>query len=104
MQYEALMDWFDKFHREFIESRRVVRGYIYSGAHLEIYDSNEISVIMEVGMKGTNDIDKAKHFVKTVFDKERQQIEAVIPVSRMEKIIAGDDLIRDEDWRWPDEF
>lgn len=96
-------DWFNDFSKKFINNRTRIRHHIFSGGHIELHDGRFVTMILEPGIEGPlSDLEqRAKSLVKNIFD-DRQLI-CDIPVERFERIVLGEDSLKEEDWFWNDE-
>lgn len=101
MFFADVHKWLDQFEIEVCKKRKKIRGRTFTGFHLEIYDEKDVVIVMEPGIEGTTPEDRAKSFVKDIFDD--RVLEAFIPYDRFEKIVKGEDEIREDDWLWNDE-
>lgn len=105
MTLAEIHDWFDGFHDHIIEGKVKIRNRIFSGAHLEIFDRNRVLIVMEQGMNvapDASDEQRAVALVKQIFIDDRNLL-CEIPTDRFEKIVRGEDTIKDEEWFWSDE-
>lgn len=103
IDWNALHNWMDKFHDEVVEGKQRIRGFTFCGMHLETHSRDEIVISLHPGIEGGSAEERAKSLVKEIFDEDRY-LEAFIPVERMSKIIAGQDDLVSDDWRWSDEY
>lgn len=101
MKFADVQNWLDGFGLEVCEGRRRIRGRLFSGVRLEVHARGEVVVIMDPAVEGATPDQRAISFVKDIFDT--RVLEAFIPPDRFERIVAGEDAIREEDWVWDDE-
>jgi len=86
MTFEQLMNWFDVFYAEFVESKIEILGHKISHAYIEIHTEEEIDIVLVV-----------------VSPTEERTMLVELPTSRVEKIIAGEDQIYPYEFAWIDE-
>jgi hypothetical protein len=100
---EQIHDWFDGFCATVINNKTRLRKHIFSGGHIEMHDRKMVTLILEPGIDGPlHDLEqRTKSFIKNIFD-DRQLI-CEVPVERFQKIVTGEDAIKEEDWFWNDE-
>lgn len=105
MTLAEINDWFTGFLDTVIEGRVKVRNRIFCGAHIEIFEPEQVSIVMEQGLNvplNASEEQKALDFVKRIFLDDRLLI-CNIPTERFEKIVRGEDTIKEDDWFWSDE-
>lgn len=100
--WTTLNNWMDKFHEQVIDNKKVIRGYTFSGLHLEVFSRDDIVISLTTRIQGKTPEDRAKSTIKDIFD--HRVLEAIIPIDRFEKIIANQDTVKDDDWVWSDEW
>jgi hypothetical protein len=88
----------DGIEENIVQPRKTIRGYTYIGFHLEIHDREVVVIKMTAR---PNSPSPEIQFIKSVFD-ERILI-AEIPQERFERIVRGEEEIKEEDWFWEDE-
>lgn len=101
MQFSDVQKWLASFSLEVCEGRKRIRGRLFSGVRLELYVDGEVVLIMDPAVEGSTIQDRVVSFVKDVMDT--RVLEAFIPTDRFERVVAGEDAIREEDWVWDDE-
>lgn len=104
MNWEQINEWFDAFHDEYVEGKKLVRGRAFSGAKIEIYGRDSIAIVLHGPyLRGTTQDEKAVELVKNIFDQEHQSIQAEINYERFQHIVNGEHPLTDVDWFWLDE-
>jgi|688.fasta_scaffold06007_35 hypothetical protein len=96
-------DWFDRFNEEFINSRARIRKHVFCGGKIELHERKFVSIILEPGVEGPlyDKEQRTRSLIKNIMD-DRELI-CEIPAERFEKIVLGQDSIKEEDWFWNDE-
>jgi hypothetical protein len=104
MTWVDIHNWMEKFHSEVVDSNKTIRGFTFIGCHLETWDSSEVVIVLEPGLRGTTPESRANDFGRmTMVEDGRSVLEAFIPYDRFQKIVSGKDQIQEEDWVWSDE-
>lgn len=104
MTWDEINDWFDSFHKEYVEAKKIIRGFAFSGARIEIYNRADLQIVLNHPyLRGNSEEAKANDFVKGVFGVNHQEIFAEINYDRFKRIVKGQDFLKEEDWVWPDE-
>ncbi len=103
MNWNDIHSWLDRFHAEVVEQRKVIRGFIYMGCHLETWEKNEIWVVLEPGARGDTDEARSADMIRSILHDGNRVLEAPIPFERFERIVRGEDTIKDDEWIWSDE-
>jgi hypothetical protein len=88
----------DAIEENIVKPKKTIRGYTYMGFHLEIHDRNAVVIKMTAR---PNSPAPEIQLVKSIFD-DRTLI-AEFPQERFERIVRGEDEIREEDWFWQDD-
>jgi len=101
MDFSQVHDWLDKFEDEVCENKKKIRGRIFSGMRLEIYDRTEVVIVLETAIEGSCPESRTMSMIKEIMDT--RVLEAFIPYDRFVNIVNGTDELREEDWRWDDE-
>jgi hypothetical protein len=103
MNWDQINDWFDAFYDATV-GKKPVRGRIFSGGKIEIWDRDNVAVVLTGPMpRGSTDESRAADFIKNVFDEDHQEISAEMNYARFQKVLSGEQPLTDEDFIWPDE-
>jgi hypothetical protein len=95
---DQINDFLDAIEEKIVKPKKVIRGFTFVGFHLEIMERGMVTIKMTAR---PNSPSPEVQFIKSVFD-ERTLI-ADIPTERFERIVRGEEEIREEDWFWEDE-
>jgi hypothetical protein len=95
---DQINQFLDGIEENIVKPKKVIRGYTYMGFHLEIHDRNAVTIKMTAR---PNSPSPEIQLLKEVFDG--RTLIAEFPQERFEKIVRGEDEIREEDWFWEDE-
>lgn len=103
MNLKQITDWFDSFHAEYVEGKKLVRGRAFSGSHIQIWSGNSFAIVLhDPYPRGLNEEEKATDFVRSLDDDVRS-VYAEINLERLQKIVSGEQPLTNEDWVWQDE-
>lgn len=103
MNLKQITDWFDTFYTEYVEGKKLVRGRAFSGSHIQIWSGDSFVIVLhDPYIRGTNEDEKATDFVRGLNDDVRSVL-AEINLERFEKIVSGEQPLKNEDWVWQDE-
>lgn len=106
MTYDEIHDWFSSFYNEVIEGGVRIRNRKFCGAHLETFNRDMISIVMEQALDVpdgfVDDEMRANALFKNIFIDDRTLI-CDLSRERFEKIVKGEDTIREDEWFWSDE-
>jgi len=104
MNWSDINDWFDKFYEETVEAKKLVRGRAFSGAKIEIYGRDSISIVLHNPYtRGITEDEKAIDFVRSIENEDAQEVYTDFNYERFARIVMGEDTIKEDDWIWEDE-
>jgi hypothetical protein len=104
MNWTQINDWFDDFYKEYIEGKKQIRGRAFSGAHIEIFGRDSIVIVVhDPYLRGKDKEQRAWDFVRNAQNGETLSLHAEMNYARFEKIVSGEQPLKDEDWVWHDE-
>lgn len=101
MLFSDVQGWLERFEDEVCGKKKRIRGRTFDGVRMEVYCDGEVVVILNPAVEGEDADDRAVSFVKDCLDP--RLLESFIHPARFQKIVAGEDEIREEDWVWSDE-
>lgn len=103
MNLDQVNNWFDAFHKEYIEGKKPIRGRTFSGAHIELWGRDEVVVVVhDPYPRGADEEQKAVDFVRGLHDNA-VNIRAEINADRLQRLVGEQDKLTDKDWVWDDE-
>jgi hypothetical protein len=102
--FDHINDWFDVFYDEYIENKRVIRGFCFSGAKIEIYTRNNVCIVLTSPYsRGITEENKSIDFVKTCLGINPAYIIAELTYDRFVNLVNGTQPLTDAEWIFPDE-
>lgn len=101
MLFSDVQGWLERLENEVCGKRKRIRGRIFDGIRMEMYCDGEVVVILDPAIEGESLDSRLVSFVKNCVDS--RVLECFIKPARFERIVTGQDEIREEDWVWDDE-
>lgn len=104
MTYEELINWFDLFENEIVTKRKLLRGYVFSGARIEVFSDGGVSIVLTPGVRGKTKEERSWDAYRQLTDESPDR-ELFIDLERieLEKVVRGERIISETDWTWTDE-
>ena len=91
MTWDEIHNWHDQFESEVTANG--MRGVAICGSHIQTWERGEVWISLTVG---------GGDFVQTVLE-DRGNLEAQISFDRFQKIVRGEDHLKDDDFLYFDE-
>lgn len=101
MLFSDVKGWLDRYENKVCVEKKRIRGRLFDGMKMEMYWDGSIVVILNPSIEGENPDSRTVSFVKNCLD--HRELECFITPARFEKIVKGEDEIKEEDWVWNDE-
>jgi hypothetical protein len=98
---DQINDFLDSIEENIVRPKKRIRGCTFDGFHLEVHSRDNLTLIMNPALQGATVADRAVSLMKEVFADRTLIVD--IPTDRFERIVRGEDEIRDEEWFWNDE-
>jgi hypothetical protein len=102
ISFKQVLEWFDRYYNDVVESKKKIRGKVFSGCRIEIHGIHHIGILHEVGVLGKNQDEREVNFVKNVLFEDRELI-LEYTTEDFKKIVNGEKTIQDGDYFWSDE-
>lgn len=101
MLFSDVKGWLDRYENEVCGGRKRIRGRLFDGIRMELYCDGEIAISLNPAIEGESLDSRTVSFVKNCLDP--RELECFLTPARFEKIVKGEDEIKEEDWVWSDE-
>lgn len=101
MLFSDVQDWLKRIEEEICGKKKTIRGRVFSGVNMEVYVDGEVVVVLDPALEGVSLDDRTRSLIKEVFDP--RILECFIKPDLFQKIVKGEEEIKEEDWIWNDE-
>ena len=102
ISFKKVLDWFDSYYDDVIETKKRIRGKIFCGCRIEIHGVKHICIVHELGVDGESKDERETSFVKNIVYDDRQLI-IEWTTEDFVKVVEGEKNILESDYFWSDE-